>query len=121
MNFIETNIIKLIRAALGDVEFTDSIHNRITQLIHIQKQRALNEQLLLFEITNMPARPYLASADVEGDNAALGEFYASLFGWESPVRAETISFEQQTEELPAAQLLLPGFEVHNYTTMNGSI
>ena len=84
--------------------------------------RALDEQLLLFEITNIPAaRPYLARADVEGNNAALGEFYASLFGWESPVRSETISFEQQTEELPAAQLLLPGFEVHSYTMINGSI
>ena len=94
-NLMEINIIKLMRATLGEVEFTDAVQNRISQRLSAQKQAAqvLSKQLPLFP------------------EISLLENSEPIIGTELEV-SEEISSEQQveSEKLNPSQLLLPGFE-----------
>ena len=112
MNLIEKNIIKLMRATLGEVELTDAIQNRISQRLNAERQvaamQAFSEHLPLFpEMSLLEKHESAIEAELEVPN----------FLWDFPfmiVVPEELSSEQQIEskKLSPLQLLLPGFESH---------
>jgi len=106
---MEINIIKLMRATLGEVEFTDVVQNRISQRLSAQKQadaQVLGKQLPLFPEISL----------LENSEPIIGtELEVSNFRWDfssTIMTSEEISSEQQveSEKLNPSQLLLPGFE-----------
>ena len=107
-NLMEINIIKLMRATLGEVEFTDAAQNRISQRLSAQKQAAhvLGKQLPLFpEISLLENSEPIIGTELEVSNF-LWDFSSTI------ITSEEISSEQQveSEKLNPSQLLLPGFE-----------
>ena len=117
MNPIEKNIIKLMRATLGEVEFTDAVQNRISQRLNAKKQeaamQAFSEQLPLFPEIGLLEKP---------ETAIEAELEISSFLWDFPstiVVSEEISSEQQveSEKLSPSQLPLPGFESYYYASL----
>ena len=71
-NQMEINIIKLMRATLGDIEFTNAIENRISQRLNSQRQtmaRFLGKQLPLFPEISLFENPVsLIRTELEGSN-----------------------------------------------------
>ena len=108
-NLIEINIIKLMRATLGEVEFTDVVQNRISQRLNAQKQaeaQVFGKQLPLFpEISLLEYSESIIGTELEVSNF-LWDFSSTI------MISEEISSEQQveSEKLNPSQLLLPGFE-----------
>ncbi|MBC8229062.1 hypothetical protein H8E77_05900 [bacterium] len=107
---MEKNILKLMQATLGEVEFTDAIRNRISQRLNAKRQlvamQAFSEQLPLFlEIGLLEKQEPAIEVELEVAN----------FLWDFPpmiVVPEKISSEEQVEleKLSPLQLPLPGFE-----------
>ena len=60
MNPIEINILKLMRATLGEVELTDAVQHRISQRLNAKRQvaamQAFSEQLPLFPEIGLPEK-----------------------------------------------------------------
>ena len=110
MNLIEKNILKLMQATLGEVEFTDAVQNRISQRLSAKRQlaamQAFSEQLPLFPEIGLLEKP---------KSVIETELEVADFLWDFPpmiVVPEKISSEQQmeSEKLSPLQLSLPGFE-----------
>jgi hypothetical protein len=121
MNPIEKNIIKLMHATLGEVEFTDAVQNRISQRLNAKRQLAamqvftplctgglggVSKQLPLFPEIGLFEKP---------EPTIEAELEVANFLWDiSPmiVVSEKISSEEQVEleKLSPLQLPLPGLE-----------
>jgi len=116
MNPMEKNILKLMQATLGEVEFTDAVQNRISQRLSAKRQLAamqvftplctVSEQLPLFPEIGLLEKPKPAIET---------ELEVANFLWEFPpviIVPEKISSEEQVEleKLSPLQIPLPGFE-----------
>jgi hypothetical protein len=107
---MEINIIKLMRATLGEVEFTDAVQNRISQRLRAKKQaaaQAFGKQLPLFpEISLLENSESVIGTELEISNF-LCDFSSTI------ITSEEISPEYPVEwkKLNPLQLLLPGFEL----------
>ncbi|MBM3241609.1 hypothetical protein FJZ31_35455 [Candidatus Poribacteria bacterium] len=118
---MEKNILKLMQATLGEVEFTDAVQNRISQRLNAKRQLAamqvftprctgglgrVSEQLPLFPEIGLLEKPKpVIEAELEVAN----------FLWDFPpmiVVPAKISSEEQVEleKLSPWQIPLPGFE-----------
>ena len=107
---MEKNILKLMQATLGEVDFPDALQNRISQRLNVKRKlaamQAFSEQLPLFPEIGLLEKPKPAiEAELEVAN----------FLWDFPpmiVVPEKISSEEQVEleKLSPLQIPLPGFE-----------